>query len=107
MRVLQRLGEEISKVVGGPHVWDHKFHILNAFAEKEMTALDMFGAIVVLWVVGQIDRAFVVELQCSNVRIADPEFFEEARHVKCFFASVGAGDRESGSLGISWKNYAN
>jgi len=62
-RVRQRLGEHVSDIIGGGYVRDNDAAFLYKLANKEMAALHVFHATKVLWVVSDIDGAFVIALE--------------------------------------------
>ena len=59
-RSIERLREEVSKVVVGVDVGHDQLASLHHVAHVEVTALDVLGAVVVLGVVGKVARSAVV-----------------------------------------------
>eukprot|EP00965_Chrysotila_dentata_P090534 2987414-Pleurochrysis_carterae.AAC.1 len=54
--------------------------------------MNVFGSRVVLRVVGQVDRRFVVEVQDSRAGIAVAEFVEQGTKVSGFFCRLRGSD---------------
>ena len=54
------LRKEVSQIVNGTYIWNIELHVLNTLTHKEVTALDVFGAFVVLWIVSKINRGGIV-----------------------------------------------
>eukprot|EP00965_Chrysotila_dentata_P113136 3738240-Pleurochrysis_carterae.AAC.1 len=57
-----------------------------------MSAMNVLGSRVVLRVVGQVYRRFVVEVQGSRTRVAVTEFVEQGAKVSCFFRRLRGSD---------------
>ena len=63
----EEFGEEISEVVVGVHERDTERVSFHALADEEVTTLDVFGAFMVLGVVGQV--------ACSSIVSGESERF--------------------------------
>ena len=54
------LGEEVGEIVNCSNVWDHQATTLDHFPNEEVTMSNVFGAVMVLRIVGNQDPG----LQC-------------------------------------------
>jgi hypothetical protein len=86
----QRLGEKIRQIIDGVHVWNGDLKILDTLANKEVTALDMFDLLVVLWVVRDVTRSRVVHTQLDWLAIP--------RHIH---RSVGTSGLTTGNIRLA------
>ena len=61
--VRERFGEEVGRILSGADVRHYDFAIFDALADKEVPALYMLHAIVLLGIVSDVDGAFVITLE--------------------------------------------
>ena len=59
----QRLGEEVGNIFGGGHERHTDLPFLDAFTDKEVTAVNVFSLRVMLRVVREIDGRHVIQPQ--------------------------------------------
>ena len=69
----QRLGEEVGNVFGGWHERYTDLTFLDAFSDKEVTAVNVFSLRVMLRVVREIDGGHVIQPQrCGGSDMSKP-----------------------------------
>eukprot|EP00965_Chrysotila_dentata_P162308 5359970-Pleurochrysis_carterae.AAC.1 len=73
----QGLGEKVSQVVGAAYKGYRDVVRLNAFSHEEMTAIDMFGALMVIGIVSEVDCRFVVKRKAGGRVGRHPYVIEE------------------------------
>eukprot|EP00965_Chrysotila_dentata_P165389 5461617-Pleurochrysis_carterae.AAC.1 len=57
-----------------------------------MPAVNMFSPQVVLWVVGEVDGGFIVQVQRGSFGDVFAQLFEECAQVSCLFCGLRGSD---------------
>eukprot|EP00965_Chrysotila_dentata_P089294 2948641-Pleurochrysis_carterae.AAC.1 len=88
----QGLGEEVGQVVCAVDKRHGDVVLFDTFADEEVSAIDMFGALVVLWIVRQVNRRLVVHGQGLRLVGLQAEVGEQRSQIYCLFRRLGGGD---------------
>ena len=86
---IERLREEVSKIVIGSHIWYNQLAILNHFSHVKPSAINVFGTRMVFRVVGQIAGTFVVTMQFHRRAVSQAELLSETLEINSLFRSFG------------------
>ena len=62
----RHLVKKSAMLINSVHVVDNKLTFLHKLTNEEMTPVDMLRSVVVLGVIGQLDRALVIHLQTGR-----------------------------------------
>ena len=84
-------GEHISNISSGRHEWDNDLMLLYTVAYKEMSAMNMLGAFVVLRIVSKVDGSRIVDEKPRRSVVAVSKFLHKATQVHGFFSGLGGG----------------
>ena len=75
----QRLGEEVGQVVDAADEGDHDLQLLDLLAHEEVASVDVLGSCMVLRVVGQVDRSFIIDVDWCGAAWVSPNSAKRAR----------------------------
>ena len=89
---MQRLSEEVRQVVYSVDVGYPELHVLDTFADKEVPAIDVLGARMKFWIIGDSDGGLVVHAHLQRLGGTVSEFVEELREVERKIASLAASE---------------
>eukprot|EP00965_Chrysotila_dentata_P210158 6185738-Pleurochrysis_carterae.AAC.1 len=69
-----------------------------------MSTVNMFGALMMLWVVRQVNRGLVVHQQGCGLTLREPQLLEKRTQVNGYFGGLGCSDNLSfaGGQSHSW-----
>eukprot|EP00965_Chrysotila_dentata_P191677 6174676-Pleurochrysis_carterae.AAC.1 len=88
----ERFGKKTRQVSGAGHKWDRDVMRLDAFSHEEMTAVSMFGPLMVFRVVCQVDRGLVIHVQRRRLLGRQSQIVEKSAQVNSFFCRLRSGD---------------
>ena len=63
----KRLGEEVGEIINCSNIWDHQATAFDHFPNEEVTTSNVFGAVMVLRIVGKIPGCSVVHGQVRRL----------------------------------------
>ena len=92
LRVLHWLGEEVRRVLVRGDVGHNQFEGLDHVAHKEVAALHVLHAVMVLWVVRDITRALAIGGQLTGACLRCVETAHEFAQVHDVLGSLGQRD---------------